>query len=232
MKAHLKRLAIPNTWPIPRKLTKYITRPMAGNSLEFSLPLSVVFRDVLKIANTAKEVKYLLLNNLIFVNGIQRKDIKQTIGLLDVLQMKSSAGTDEAYRMLLDEKGKFIFVPIKETEVRIRPNKVVGKSLLKGGKVQLNFMNGYNIIVEKDEFKVGDVVVLELPEKKVKEIFSLDKGMVVYLLGGSYVGKFGKVVEFDNKNIIVKVGTETIKTDRKYAFVVGKDKPIITLSAE
>lgn len=229
MKAHLKRLAIPTTWPIPRKSSKYITRPISGNALDSSLPLSIVFRDVLKIANTAKEVKHILLNNYVFVNGIQRKDIKQTIGLLDVLEMK---GTGEAYRMVINTKGKFEFVPIKETEVRIRPNKVVGKTLLKNGKVQLNFMNGYNIIVEKDEFKVGDVVVLELPEKKIRETFTLDKDMIVYLLGGSHVGKTGKVVEFDNKNIVVKVGSETYRTDRKYAFIVGKDKPSITLSVE
>jgi len=95
--------------------------------------------------------------------------------------------------------------------------------------VQINFMNGYNVIVEKDDFKVGDVVVLELPEKKIMETFSLDKDVLIYLIGGKYVGRTGKVIEFDSKHITFESDNETQKTDRRYSFVIGKDKPIVNV---
>jgi small subunit ribosomal protein S4e len=227
MKSHLKRLTIPKTWPITKKSTVYVTRQRPSYSLEMSMPLSIVFRDVLKIADTAKEAKTLMLNNYVFVNGKPKKDLKQSMGFMDVLEVK---GTKEIFRMLIDDKGKLMLVRIDEKEARLRPCRIMNKGLLKGGKTQLNLDNGYNVRFEKDEFKVGDTVVLQLPEKKILEKYPLEKDALVYIVAGSQVGKTGKVVDIDSKEITFKSGSETFVTSKEYAFVIGKDKPIIKLS--
>lgn len=227
MKSHLKKLTIPKTWPITKKSTVYISRQRPTHSLELSMPLGVVFRDVLNMADTAKEVKTMMLNNYVFVNGKPKKDLKQSLGLMDVLEVK---GTSEIYRMLIDEKSKFKLVRKDEKEARIRPCRIMNKGLLKGGKTQLNLDNGYNVRFEKDEFKVGDTVVLQLPEKKIMEKLPLEKDALVYILAGSQVGNTGKVVEIGPKEITFKSGSDTFVTNKEYAFVIGKDKPIIKLS--
>lgn len=217
---------MPKTWPIAKKENKFITRPFPGMDFELSLPLNLVFRDLLNLSKTTKESKQILIHNYVFVNGIQKKDVKQLLGLFDVLELK---GINKAYRLLLNQKNKLYLSLIDEKEVKMRPNKIVGKTILKKGRVQLNFMNGYNIIVEKDEFKVGDVLLLELPEKKIKDVFTLEKGVFVYLIGGKHVGKVGKVEDFDSSKLKFKIGNELYETDRRHSFVIGKDKPIINV---
>ena len=46
--SHLKRLAIPRSWPLPRKTTVWVTRPRAGaHSIERCMPINIVIRDVI-----------------------------------------------------------------------------------------------------------------------------------------------------------------------------------------
>ena len=57
---HLSRLAMPKTWKVKRKGIKWVTRPLPGaHSLKQGMPISVLLRDVLKLARTTKEVKKL-----------------------------------------------------------------------------------------------------------------------------------------------------------------------------
>ena len=52
--SHLKRLAIPRSWPLPRKTTIWVTRPRAGaHSLERCMPLNIVIRDVIGLATVS-----------------------------------------------------------------------------------------------------------------------------------------------------------------------------------
>ena len=52
---HLKRLAMPRSWPLPRKTTVWVTRPTPGaHALELCMPVTLVIRDVLGLAKTAR----------------------------------------------------------------------------------------------------------------------------------------------------------------------------------
>jgi small subunit ribosomal protein S4e len=63
--SHLKRLAIPRSWPLPRKTTVWVTRPRAGaHTLERSIPINIVIRDVLGMAHSTREVRTILHNGL------------------------------------------------------------------------------------------------------------------------------------------------------------------------
>ncbi|MFT4305179.1 MAG: hypothetical protein ACMXX8_03725 [Candidatus Woesearchaeota archaeon] len=224
MKSHLKRIAVPKTWPIERKRLTFVTKSYPTVKIEMGLPLGYVIRDLLKLASTMKEVKHILNNNYIFINGVHRKNIKHVLGFMDVLSIKD---TNEYYRLLFNKYGKLYLQKIDEKESKVRPNRITDKKILPKGKLQVNFMNGYNLIVDRKDLKVGDVLLLEMPSKKIIEVLSLQKNSPVYLFSGNHVGKSGKVVDFDTNEIVVNIGKENVRTKRVYAFVIGKDKPLI-----
>ncbi|MBU4143204.1 30S ribosomal protein S4e, partial [Patescibacteria group bacterium] len=85
MSKHLKRYFAPKTWKIKRKGISFITKPSPGtHKISMSMPLNVILRDVLGYANSNREVKFLLGNKDIAVDGIQRKDYRFPVGLFDV----------------------------------------------------------------------------------------------------------------------------------------------------
>lgn len=225
MSKHLKRLAIPNSWTLAKKESKYVTRPHPTRSFDMSMPINLVLRDLLKIAKTTKEVKGILGHSYVFVNGKRATDEKQVMGFMDIFEIK---GSEQSYRMLLDAKGKLYLHAIKGDETKFRPVKIIGKTLLKGAKMQLNLSDGYNLLVEKGDFKVGDSVLLETPGNKIREVIALKKGAAVCMTAGSHIGKVGNVLELEDGKITFKSGNETLKTATRYAFAVGNEKPMIT----
>ena len=89
--SHLKRLAMPRSWPLPRKTNIWVTRARSGaHALERCI-INVVLRDVLGVAHT--EVRRILHEGLI-KDGRVVKDNKRGVGLMNVL----SVGDDD-YRL-------------------------------------------------------------------------------------------------------------------------------------
>ncbi len=223
MKKHLKRLATPKSWPLERKITKFVTRPRSSHKTELCLPLSVILRDILGYAKTASEAKKILNNEHVLVDGRRRKDTRLGIGLMDVLQIQK---TKENYRVILDNKGKLVM--IKENNPTMKPCKITGKRVLKNGVLQVNLHDGKNLLTDK-KVKLGDTLVIELPGQKILEHLSLEKSCLVYLTGGKHIGETGQVEDIKSDTIRVKIGSEVFETAKKLAFVIGKQKPIISL---
>lgn len=231
MKSHLKRLAMPKTWDIKRKKTVYILRPLpGGNNMANSMPLQLVLRDVLKVAKTAKEVRYVLQKKGVLVNGVARKEVKYPVGLMDVIEIPE---LKKAYRMLLNQKGKFMIQELDKKEndivlMRIRNKTSVGKD-----KTQLNFSNGSNLLVKKDTYKTFDTISYDFKKKKIADHHVFGKNVMIYLIGGNHVGKVGSLQDIKDDNIIIKTKSGDIfETAKRYAFVVGKDKPVIEIKNE
>ena len=66
----IKRIAAPKTWPILRKAGAFVTRPRPnGHALAFTLPMSVVLRDILSLVDTSKQAKIAMREHEISVNG-------------------------------------------------------------------------------------------------------------------------------------------------------------------
>jgi len=223
MKKHLKRIATPKSWPLERKMAKFVIRPKSSHKNELCLPLGVILRDILGYAKTTTESKKILNNENVLVDGKRRKDLYFGVGLMDVLQIQK---TNENYRVLLDNKGKLAI--IKEDNPNIKPCKVIGKRILKNGRIQLNLHDGRNLLT-KDKVNVGDTIVLQLPEQKLSEYLNLEKGALVYLTGGKHIGETGQVEEIKSNTIAVKIGSEVFETASKLAFVIGKQKPVINI---
>lgn len=224
----MKRLTAPRSWRIKRKSYKYIAKPNPGpHKTEMCMPLSVVLRDVLCVAKNTKEAKHLLHNGKVLVDGKVRKDVKFPVGLMDVLSIPS---IEKYYIMLFDNKGYLVLKEISKKESLVKLCKITGKSVIKGGKVQLNLNNGYNIIVKKDKYKPKESLLIEIPSKNIKDHFKLEKGAYIFLTRGRHKGDYGVIEKIEDSMISYKSkDNDVYTTTKKNVFVIGNKKPSISM---
>lgn len=227
MKNHQKRLSVPRSWVIGRKVTTFITRLRPGaHTAQLGMPLSVVLKSMAGVANTTKEVKKALHNNTILVDQKKVSDHRRAVGLMDTI---SIPGEKKAFRMTLDHKGFIRLVKIDDKESKIKVSKIIGKTVLGKSKTQLNLSDSRNILVEKDEYKVGDSVVLDLPSQKITSHLKFETGAYILLIGGKHKGEKGKLVDIKDDTVLYERKEGKFTTLKKYAFVIGKDKSVVTL---
>ena len=229
VKQHLKRLASPRTWPIPKKKLPFVKRPHPGpHKLFFQIPISVFLRDLVGAVKTVKEAKFIIHKNLCSIDGRFAKDDKQPIGLLDTVAVPS---LNKFYRLLINKRNKLIAVEIPQKEATVKLSKLINKTSIKGGKTQLNTFDGRCFIVEdQSPYTVGDSLYIELPSQKILQVIKLEVGSTILLHSGRHVGKVGIVQAIHESDIVVKTDdTDAFQTKKEYAIVVGKQKPVITL---
>jgi small subunit ribosomal protein S4e len=163
----------------------------------------------------------------VLVDGRRIKDHCFPVGLLDVVQLKPSK---QNYRVVLDKKGKLDTIEIDEKDAKQKICQIMKKTVLKGGKIQLNLSDSRNIIATKDEYKTGDSLLIELPSQKIAGHFKLEKGAFVMLTAGKHIAETGIVEKAGSYVVIYKDEKGNMKTtSRKYAFVLGKEKPSIKI---
>lgn len=204
---HLNRKKAPITWPIPKKGTKYIAAGMG----EKSIPLYIIIRDVMKMAETRKEVKKILNEKIVRVNGKIVRNEKYPLSLYDILSLK-----DKNYRIILKNK-KFGIEETKETNKKVV--KVIGKKILKGKKIQINLSDGRNYLV-KEKIDIGDSVVIDLINRKIIEVLKFEKGKKVLVIKGKHIGKIGIIEEIEDKNCKIKVDGEKINIKKDYLMII------------
>lgn len=225
---HLKRHSAPTSWQIKRKNITFVAKPNPGShKLKYVVPVVVLLRDVLKYAETSKEVKLVLHNKEVLVNGKKVTDTRAPVGIFDVFEIKDTA---EKYLVLFNELGRVKLVSKKDSMLYL---KVSGKTVMPAGKFQVNFMNGFNIFVDAKTFKslkVEDTVVYDFDKKKVAEVVSLKEGSFVYVFDGKFKGQFAQVKGFVKQNGVTKdlasveVAGGTHNTAKEYCFVLGTKK--------
>ena len=163
---------------------------------------------------TAREVKKVLHANEVLVDGKRRKDHRYLAGLFDVFSF-----ANEHYRITLDNKGRLLVKKIDDKEKNGKVCKIVGKTVLKGNKIQYQLHDGKTLLLEK-QANVGDSVVLEFPNK-VKEILPLKEKMHIFLTRGKYAGTSGVLKSISGTQAIFTKDGKDIETAKKYLFVVG-----------
>lgn len=227
-KDHLKRLAAPKSWQIRRKEVKFITKPVPGpHGLDAGMPVSVLLKDVLDYASTTREVKKVLNTGEVKIDGKPRKDFRFQVGIFDTIEF---VNVKDYFRIILNNKGKLGLVKIKKDEVLLKPCKIIGKTMVMG-KLQLNLYDGKNIFADDRTYKTGDTILLSLHDQKISKHLKLDKKSTIFLTGGKHIGEIGSVEDIvENKIIYKNQKGDLIETSKKYAFVVGDNKPLITLA--
>lgn len=226
----MKRLTAPMFWPIERKTKKYVADPRPGPHRKgASLPLVVVLRDVLKHAFNAREARSILNSGQVLVDGRPRKDTGFPVGLMDVITVG-----DENYRVLTDRHGLHL-VPIDKKESGIKLLRLAGKGCVKKGKLQAHFHDGTNLLVDTKAYRTGDVIVFDIPGKKVKDLIKLEKNARVLVVGGNNMGVLGTVENIivtkgsKRNEVIVDIGKRKIALPHDYVFAIGKHEPIIKI---
>lgn len=229
---HLKTYKAPKTWPIHPKEDTWTVKPSAGShSIENSLSLTLVIRDILKLADNSREAKRIINSGNVLVDGRVIKDYKFPVGFMDIIEIPK---TGEVYRVLLDKKGRLQLNQIEENDSKLC--KIVNKSTIKGGKIQVNLHDGKNVIIDENDYNVGDVINLKVPDHEINEVFELKEGACVLITGGKHTGELGTVSEIivnessnPNTIIIENSAKDEFLTLKDYAFVVGGDAPSISL---
>ncbi|HLD42862.1 MAG TPA: 30S ribosomal protein S4e [Candidatus Nanoarchaeia archaeon] len=234
-KRHLKRIAMPVSWPIRRKEEVFTLRPYPGShKMEHGLAIATFLKEVIHEAGTGAEARKILLHNEILCNGKRLQDKKDLVGLLDVVSIPKLG---RYYRIVMNRKGKIAAREIPEKEATIMIAKVLNKTNVRGGSIQVNLSNGRNFIAKQapEQYKTGGSVVLKLPTQEIMEFIPLEKGMTVLLQGGKYKGSLAAVQSIRGKRIIIRTGKgETGETLKKYSLVCGREHPvaIVTESEE
>ena len=198
---HLKRQEAPKTWPIPRKGSVYIVRP--NSKLNSGIPVLVILRDMLKIAQNKKEVKHAIHAREILVNGRKITDEKHALSLFDtiaVVPMKKS------YVVELDEKKKFSLKEINEAENHMKISKVLNKRILKGKKVQINFSDGNNLISDV-KCGINDSVVVDMKNKKAEKCLPMKENAKVLVFEGKHTGERGKIEKMDIEHKMAEINS-------------------------
>jgi len=169
----------------------------------------------------------------VLIDGRIRQDPRFPIGLMDIVQLPAIG---RSYRILLDRRGRLVLYEIPQTEVSFKLCKVAHKVFVRGKRVQLTFHDGKTLVGEFQEFRPRDVVKLALPELKAVERLPFEEGALALVTGGKNVGKIGKVIEIKliegtQPNIVTLQASDgsTFQAPEDYVFVVGKEKPLISL---
>ncbi len=230
---HMKRYAAPRALKLPRKSFPWMVKPSPGpHPRDSSMPLRLLLRDYLSLARTAREADRILAGGQVLVDGRVRRSPKFPVGLMDVVQFLA---LDQNYRVLLDNRGRLVLHEIDKAETSLKLCKIMRKDIIRGKRVQLSFHDGKTLVGDFDEFKPEDVIKLALPEFKVIGRFPFEKGAAVLITGGKNVSKVGiitdvNLIEGTQPNIVtLAVAGGTFQAPEHYVFVVGKEKPAISL---
>lgn len=240
MAQHKKRMIAPIYWKTGKKTFFWVKAARPGrHASDAAIPLLVVIRDVLGFSNTAREAKAILGANGVVVDGKVCLDGKVGIGLMDTVSFPS---TGKNYRALPGPKGlELVEIPQKESETKVL--RVVRKTTISGGKTQITFHDGRNILLEREEAKAirtGHSAVFDLKGAKVMKFVPLAKGSQALVFDGVHRGKIFEISEikegsaYTRPTVLLESGRKTLETLKDYVIAIAApgQKPEITIPQE
>lgn len=236
MSNHLKRLTTPNSWRIAKKANTFITKTAPGPHNASAMPVAVWLRDHMGIARTMKEIKKILTDRAIIVNGKVCTDPKLGIGVFDIISIPKM---EKQYRILLNKKGDLVSIPISEEAAKTRLCKIRNKTIIKDGQIQLNLLYGANTLTDNQQYRPKDSIVMSMGEADfftIIEHFPFAVGNMAMVIGGRHSGKVGRIVEIrevpgstPNRVILEdKEGNDRFDTIEGYVFMVGREEPAVS----
>src|SRR3989338_8748498 len=195
----MKRIAMPKRWPIARKGTpRFILEPRG--SKENSLAVLVVLRDILRIAKTRKEAKFILKEGCVLINGKKIYADDFPLDIFDVLFIPAIGK-----HFILVVKGKRLSLKeISEKEASVKISKIIGKKVLNSGKIQFNLFGGVNSVGDI-KAKVGDSVLVDLKQNKIVKHLPLQENARVIIIVGKNAGIEGVVTAIKGRELDVEI---------------------------
>ena len=217
----MKRISAPKAMMLQKKEYTWIQKPLPGpHMISECVPISLMLK-IIKVAETMKEVRKILSSRSVLVDGRIVTEPKFPVGFMDVI----SAG-DKSWRVLLDGKGRIIAKETKEKGIKIC--RVENKVIVKKGKLQISTNDGRTLFGQ--DAKVGDCLIISLPEGKVTKRLPLEVGMKCFIVGGKHVGKKAVIEEIISGSatrlaeVKCNIDGSTSNTFKGYIFPIGDFK--------
>lgn len=212
---HIKRLAMPKTWPLERKGSKYVAKPYTGKSSN-AIPLVLVLRDLLKLVKTKREARIILKEKNVLVDNKIATDISFPVDFYDIVSIPKIS---KNYRVEYSKNGKFMLAEISGKEAEKKICKIVGKKMLPKKRLQINLHDGKNFIYEQ-KTNVNDSAVVDLKQNKIAKILPLTQKSGVILIRGKHLGAKGTIEKIENKEVEIRTETGIVRTAIKNIFVI------------
>ncbi|KAL3216139.1 hypothetical protein MRX96_033162 [Rhipicephalus microplus] len=206
-KKHLKRLNAPKSWMLDKLGGVFAPRPSTGpHKLRESLPLIIMLRNRLKYALTGAEVKKIVKQRLIKVDGKVRTDTNYPAGFMDVVTIEK---TGESSSGCCGPQGSALPHHTRRAHHSATPTPLI---------------------------KVNDTVKVDLATGKIDDYIKFDSGNMCMVTGGHNLGRVGIITSrerhpgsFDIVHVKDSQG-HSFATRLNYIFVIGKStKPYISL---
>jgi small subunit ribosomal protein S4e len=230
----VKRQHAPSFWKIRRKQGQFVARARPGpHPKAISYPLGILIRDVLGVGQSMDEVKRILNDGKVSVDGVVRRSIGWPVGLMDIIEL---IPLSQVFRLV--PKNRNLLVPIllsKETERNLKLLRVTLRKTIKGKETQYGFHDGKTLIAN-EQYSVGDSCLIDLSNKEVKSHMKLEKGSIVLVTKGENAGAIGKIEEIREglfslpKRTVVSFGDRSVELPVQMVMLVGHEEPIIQVS--
>ncbi|WP_324756993.1 30S ribosomal protein S4e [Haloarcula montana] len=227
MSNHQKRLSVPNSWPVERKTATFTVKAGAGPHGESGVPLLIVLRDVLGYADNRKEARYALNEDNVLINGTPVSDEERPVGMFDIMAFTER---DEYYRVFPGEGGRLALTAIDGDAADSKLGKIVTKTNVSGGDVQLGLHDGQTLLVEDgDAYNGGDSIVVDNESGEVVAHFEYEEGALVTAVDGAHAGEIGTVEEIQvtpgssQNNVLVEQDDGGFETVEEYIVVIDEN---------
>lgn len=215
---------MPRTWKLPRKEQVWAPKPSPGpHPQERAIPIVVALRDILGIGRTSSEIKKILSAGDVLVDGTPRRDHRFPLGIMDLIHLPKE---NKGYRVMLNPRGQIVLRPVEPNEIGWKLVRVNGKTVVRGGRTQLNLHDGRNILADGAKVNTGDVLKISLPELKVLEVIPMQEESLALLTGGNHIGRVCRIKRIEktqNPTANLVEFHEGFSTVIDHVFMVGRD---------
>lgn len=228
----LKRQMAPQFWGISRKDKRFVITVKPGpHKKAYSVPTAIFLRDMLKIVTSLREAKASIYSGKVKIDGVVRKSLHHSIGLMDVVELEN---VPDVYR-LVPMEGKFLRpLKINESEKTQKLVSVTSKSTISKGRMQIGFHDGRTIISDT-QVSVGDTCLIQIPDQKILDVIKLEAGSQALVTRGINAGQIGKVESIEEgtfilpKRAVLVLGDRKIEIPADIIMPIGKEEPAIQI---
>lgn len=145
--------------------------------------------------------------------------------------------TGENYRLLYDEKGRFILVKVNNTEANTKLLKVVKKRMGANKIPYIVTHDARTIRFPHPDIKEGDTVKFDLEKNQIVSWITNEPGHLAYITGGNNIGRVGTILHVEKHlgsfNIVHlrDANGKTFATRSGNIFIIGNKVSEVTLPA-
>ncbi|MEJ2776612.1 30S ribosomal protein S4e [Sulfolobus sp. SCGC AB-777_L09] len=194
--AHITRFEAPWFLKTSKKEYKWVVRANPGpHKLQESIPLAILLKHYLNIAETTREAKRIIFDGKVLVDGRVRKDYKYPVGLMDIVEIPSA----DIYLRIIPDNTRFL-VPIKisKEDAKYKFVRIINKTIVKNGNLQLNLEDGRNILIPKEKiseynYPTLTTLKIEIPDQNIVNKYDIKEGNYAIVVRGKNVGLMGKI---------------------------------------